>query len=275
MTTPAQTTRPISRLLFVDETALSVGRACSALCSAHDVTSSAFVPVHAAPNSSATPGTRAQARPGRARGYGGGAHRRLELERPRTVITTLLVQHPWFSPTVLALLVILGPVVGRRLDGRPRIAWTLFGISLVPIVLLTLAPSSREIVERCTVAWALPTFGRVELMANVILFVPPVLLAAIASRRPFVAFLGGVAGSAAVELVQALTPALGRSCDTNDWLTNSIGAAIGALLAGAAIWAVRRWPSHEPESSGDETARVRPTSTALPEVEERRRDVTG
>jgi len=177
-------------------------------------------------------------------------------KRPRTVISTLLVQYPWFSPAVLALLVIVGPVAGRWLYGRPRIAWTLCGISLVPIVLLTLVPSSREIVERCTVAWALPTFGRVELMANVILFVPPVLLAGIASRRPLVAFLGGVVGSAAVELVQALLPALGRSCDTNDWLTNSIGAAIGALLAGAAIWAARRWPSHEPESSDDEAARA-------------------
>ncbi|MFE4464271.1 VanZ family protein [Oerskovia sp. NPDC056781] len=171
------------------------------------------------------------------------------------MISTLLVQYPWFSPAVLALLVIVGPVAGRSLYGRPRIAWTLFGISLVPIVLLTLVPSSREIVERCTVAWVLPTFGRVELMANVILFVPPVLLAAIASRRPLVAFLGGVAGSAAVELVQALLPALGRSCDTNDWLTNSIGAAIGVLLAGAAILAARRWPSHEPESS-DEVVRA-------------------
>lgn len=184
-----------------------------------------------------------------------GARTRFELERPRTVISTLLVQYPWFSPVVLALLVFVGPVAGRWLSWRPRIAWTLCGISLVPLVLLTLVPSGREIVERCTVAWALPTFGRVELMANVILFVPPVLLAAIASRRPLVAFLGGVVGSAAVELAQALLPALGRSCDTNDWLTNSIGAAIGALLAGAAIWAARRWPSHAPESS-DEAARV-------------------
>ena len=167
------------------------------------------------------------------------------------MISSLLVQYPWFSPTVLALLVIGGPLAGRWLYGRPRIAWTLCGISLVPIALLTLVPSSREIVERCAVAWALPTFGRVELMANVILFVPPVLLAAIACRRPLVAFLGGVVGSAAVELIQALAPALGRSCDTNDWLTNSIGAALGALLSGAAIWAARRELAQEPELSDD------------------------
>lgn len=165
------------------------------------------------------------------------------------MISTLLVQYPWFSPAVLALLVITGPLAGAWLYGRPRVTWALFWISLVPTLLLALVPSSREVVERCTVGWTLPTFGRVELMANVILFVPPVLLAAIASRRPLVAFLGGVAGSAAVELVQALTPALGRSCDTNDWLTNSIGAAIGALLAGAAIWAAHRRPARMAESA--------------------------
>ena len=163
------------------------------------------------------------------------------------MISTLLVAHPWFSPVVLAVLVLGGPVAGRWLYWRPRAAWTVFAASLLPIVLLTLVPTSREVLERCAVSWYLPTFGRVELMANVILFVPPVLLAAIASRRPLVAFLGGVAGSAAVELVQALTPALGRSCDTNDWLTNSIGAAIGAVLGGAAIWAARHRPEREPE----------------------------
>ncbi|MFD6167030.1 VanZ family protein [Oerskovia sp. NPDC060287] len=158
------------------------------------------------------------------------------------MISTLLVAHPWFSPAVLAVLVLGGPAVGRWLSWHPRLAWALFAASLLPLVLLTLVPTSREIFERCAVSWSLPTFGRVELLANVILFVPPVLLAAVASRRPAVALVGGVVGSAAIELVQALLPGLGRSCDTNDWLTNSIGAVLGAALASTAIWAARRWP---------------------------------
>ncbi|WP_156186412.1 VanZ family protein [Cellulosimicrobium funkei] len=36
-------------------------------------------------------------------------------------------------------------------------------------------------------------------------------------------------------MVQALSPALGRSCDTNDWLSNSIGALLGAGLAVVAL----------------------------------------
>ncbi|MFC8921858.1 VanZ family protein [Cellulosimicrobium sp. NPDC057127] len=156
------------------------------------------------------------------------------------MITTLLVAHPWFSPAVLAVLVLLGPPVGTWLLARPRTAWTLCGVSLLPVALLTLVPTGREVLERCAVGWALPTFGRVELMANVILFVPPVLLAAVATRRPVLALLGGLATSAVIETVQALAPALGRSCDTNDWLSNAIGSLVGAALAAVAIRLERR-----------------------------------
>ena len=84
-------------------------------------------------------------------------------------------------------------------------------------------------------SWVLPTPARVELFANVVLFVPPVLLAALLLRRPLVALLGGVVASALVEAFQALVPALGRSCDTNDWLSNSIGALVGAGIAVVAL----------------------------------------
>lgn len=151
------------------------------------------------------------------------------------MITNVLVAHPWLSPLALALLVVAGPLVGSWLVGRRRLAWTLFGASLLPVLLLTLVPVDRELFERCSVGWVLPTPGRVELMANVLLFVAPVLLAAVALRRPLVALLGGVAASALVEVGQALVPALGRSCDTNDWLSNSIGALVGAGLAVVAL----------------------------------------
>jgi hypothetical protein len=34
-------------------------------------------------------------------------------------------------------------------------------------------------------------------------------------------------------------PALGRSCDTTDWSSNTIGAAIGAVLAAVALHLAR------------------------------------
>ena len=151
------------------------------------------------------------------------------------MLATFLVTHPWLSPLALAVLLVAGPLVGSWLVARRRLAWSSFGLSLVPVLLLTLVPVDRELFARCSVGWALPTPGRVELMANVLLFVAPALLAGVALRRPVVALLGGVVASALVEVFQALVPALGRSCDTNDWLSNSIGAFLGAGLAAVAL----------------------------------------
>jgi VanZ family protein len=85
------------------------------------------------------------------------------------------------------------------------------------------------------VAWSLPTFGRVELAANVVLLVAPALLAAVVSRRPLVALAALSALSALVETVQAVAPALGRSCSTDDWLSNTIGVVVGVALGWLAL----------------------------------------
>jgi VanZ family protein len=69
----------------------------------------------------------------------------------------------------------------------------------------------------------------------VILFAPVVLLAGVATRRPLVAMLVASAASGGVEALQALAPVLGRSCSTNDWLSNTVGAALGGVLAAVAL----------------------------------------
>lgn len=106
---------------------------------------------------------------------------------------------------------------------------------MVPVALMTLVPADRRLVQFCVVQWALPTPSRVELMANVVLFVPPALLLAVATRSPARALLVGSGVSAAIELAQALVPAIGRSCDTTDWTSNTIGVAIGAALGWVAL----------------------------------------
>ncbi len=156
------------------------------------------------------------------------------------MITDILVDHPWMSPTALALLVVLGPLLGAWLVPRPRLAWILAGVALLPVLALTLVPVDRRIEDRCVVQWSLPTPGRAELAANVVLFVAPVLLAGVATRRPLLTFLGATVLSIGLEGVQALATGIGRSCDTTDWLSNTIGAAIGAVLAMAALWIARR-----------------------------------
>ncbi|GGO68936.1 VanZ family protein [Nocardioides deserti] len=155
------------------------------------------------------------------------------------MITTVLVEHPWLSPTALLVLVVLGPFVGAWLSVRPRLAWAATALSLVPVAALALVPVDRELFSRCEVAWTLPTPGRVELAANVVLLVAPALLAAVASRRPALAVLAAGLLSAAIETLQALVPALGRSCSTDDWLSNTVGAVIGGLLGWLALTLAR------------------------------------
>lgn len=156
------------------------------------------------------------------------------------MITTILVEHPWWLPTAFAVLVVAGPVLGSRLTGRPRTVWGLVAAALVPVVVLTLAPTDRDLSVSCETAWSLPTVGRVELAANVVLFVAPVLLAGVATRRPLRVLAAASGLSAVIEAIQALAPALGRSCSTDDWLSNTIGAGVGAALGVLALWLARR-----------------------------------
>ncbi len=144
------------------------------------------------------------------------------------------------SPAALVALVLLGPPVVRWLATRPTLARVATAVSLLPVAALTLVPVDRELFERCEVAWTLPTPGRVELAANVILLAAPAVLAVAATRRPWVVVLAGSGLSATIELLQALVPALGRSCSTNDWLSNTIGALLGAAVGAVGLaWARR------------------------------------
>jgi hypothetical protein len=152
------------------------------------------------------------------------------------MITTFLVEHSALVP-VFALLVALvavgtGFLVLRSRRNGQRVAWVLFALSALPVFALTLVPSGhpRDRVF-CTVQFSLPTWGSVELLANLALFFPPVFFAALVTRRPLVVLAAGAGVSALIEGIQALVPAIGRACDTNDWLMNTIGAVIGVLLA--------------------------------------------
>jgi len=156
------------------------------------------------------------------------------------VISTFLVEHPSLTTTALVGFVVVGPFVGAWLAGRPRFAWTLVGLATAAVMVSTLAPTGRSLDRECFVEWAWPTLGRVEMMGNVVLFIPVALLLGVAIQRPLVAFLAGSALSALIELTQALVTTIGRSCDTSDWEANTLGSAIGALLAAAALAIVQR-----------------------------------
>lgn len=156
------------------------------------------------------------------------------------MITDFLLDHKWLSPAALIVFLVLGPIDGCVLIERPKLARWLTVVSLLPAAYVTLVPQDRRLFSRCEVQWMVPTPDRVELMANVVLFVAPVLLFAVATRRPVLALIVGSGLSMAVEAFQAAVTSLGRSCDTNDWLANTIGAAIGATLGAVALHMARR-----------------------------------
>ena len=151
------------------------------------------------------------------------------------MISTVLVEHPWITTVGLAASVVLGPALGYWLVGRPQVARWLAIAALVPVAFLTLVPTRRSLDVGCAVEWSLPTLGAVELMANVVLFVPPVLFLVVATGRPLPVLLGATVTSGLIELFQAVVPVLGRSCSTNDWLSNTTGAVLGVALATAAL----------------------------------------
>ncbi|MCU1404636.1 MAG: hypothetical protein JWQ43_939, partial [Glaciihabitans sp.] len=126
------------------------------------------------------------------------------------------------AAVVLCALLVRAGRTGRRLSG------VIAAVALVVVLGLTLAPDSE------------PTYGagcylQVDRFLNdewnVILFLLPALFAVVAVRRPLLVLAGGLILSALIELVQLLTPMLGRLCDADDWLANGAGTVAGVLVA--------------------------------------------
>lgn len=157
------------------------------------------------------------------------------------MLSTLLTHASWLPATVLLVLLLAGPFIGAAIAPCRRLLWALFTVSVIAVGGLTLYPEGGA-VGRVTCTPGVPYFalGAVETLANVLLFIPPVLLAGVLFRRPLLAVLGGSVLSALIEFLQAVAPIIGRACDTGDWITNTIGAVLGGLIAGAALALKRR-----------------------------------
>lgn len=130
---------------------------------------------------------------------------------------------------------------GRRV--RRGAAWVLAAyVALVGAVLLS--PVSPEQVVAATTALlrddlglAMVRQGWVEFAANIALFVPVGLLVTLVSRRVWLGVVLALVLSAGAELVQELLP--GRMASPRDVLANTLGAAIGAVIAAVAVRAAR------------------------------------
>ena len=168
------------------------------------------------------------------------------------MITTFLVNHApavrvlfW---VVLVALTALGWLV-HRLRAR-RALVTLAGISAVGVLALTMTPAGDGgNGVFCTVQFSVP-FQGIDTLANVALLFPLTLFAALLTNRPVPVVAAASGLSAAIELVQALLPSLGRACDTNDWFMNTVGAVLAGLLSAGIITVDRRQRARQAHASG-------------------------
>ncbi|MFE5767970.1 VanZ family protein [Streptomyces sp. NPDC056485] len=64
-------------------------------------------------------------------------------------------------------------------------------------------------------------------LLNIALFLPLALFPTLLTRRPLPVFAACAVLSGAIEVTQALTPGMGRACDTGDLAANALGALAG------------------------------------------------
>ncbi len=173
------------------------------------------------------------------------------------MITDFLLEHSALVPGTLLGIALVCVAVGyaalRRGPAGMRLLLLLTGLSLLPVLALTLLPGGKGASDGgCTVQFALPALGRVELLANIALLLPAAVFATLATHRPWAVLAAGGGLSAGIEAVQAAVPAVGRACDTNDWAMNCLGVVVGVLLARGTLALADRAAARrtDPASSG-------------------------
>jgi len=149
------------------------------------------------------------------------------------VISTVLADSYWLvRPGLLvttAVLALVGGWLLRRGRAGRRALTVLAAVSVVAALALTLTPDTATRAPQFCAIQASILAGHVD-WPNVMLLQPAALFKALRTRRylPVLAATAGV--SAVIEATQGALP-LGRSCDTDDLVANTLGAGIGVLLA--------------------------------------------
>ncbi|MFF8295743.1 VanZ family protein [Streptomyces globisporus] len=144
--------------------------------------------------------------------------------------------------TAVTIATCIGYFAAKRFLSRP---WSHAGLSAALVAELSVTvffPSPGHVSGQCVLNrnFSEP-FATEQGLLNVAMFLPIGLFGVLAVRRVFPVFLGGALLSVATELTQALAPWVGRSCDSGDVLTNTLGAGVGSLAG----WTVVRATSGE------------------------------
>ncbi|GAB2703837.1 VanZ family protein [Kitasatospora kifunensis] len=152
------------------------------------------------------------------------------------MIRAILRANVGMVPVFLVMALLLGLTAWRiaRRYSFPRWALLLFAVSLAGELTATLYPTGRTSAASlvCTYSKDLAgAFADEGGLLNVAMYVPVALFATAAFGRPLTVLTGCWVLSASTETLQALLPGIGRACDSDDFVTNATGAAIGVVLA--------------------------------------------
>ncbi|MET8698421.1 VanZ family protein [Kitasatospora sp. NPDC004723] len=139
----------------------------------------------------------------------------------------------WAVLVTLTVSAALAAVIARR-RSAPVLLSALAGACTALVLVATLYPirSGAPAPLICTVQRDLiAAMSTTQGLMNVALFVPAAFFATLLVRRPVGAGVALILLAAAVEAIQAVTPGVGRSCDTADLWDNALGVAAGCGLA--------------------------------------------
>ncbi|WP_329400286.1 VanZ family protein [Streptomyces melanogenes] len=130
---------------------------------------------------------------------------------------------------MLAVLSAVPTALVARARRRPVVAPTLFAVSVVGVLAVTLLPggTGEAMDGYCDTGIPAHLFTSSSALLNIALFVPAPLLAVLTFRRPMTVAAISVLCSGAIELIQA-TASLGRACSVTDITANTLGALIGS-----------------------------------------------
>jgi len=137
--------------------------------------------------------------------------------------------------------------------GRVSLWWAVAAITTVWLLWMTLRPnpivaSELDPLIKPASAHGISPHLLIGLAGNVAVFIPLGTAVALAlggspARRRLGAAVAGASLSLLIELVQTCIP--GRVAAVDDWLLNTAGSVLGALLAGVMRSACRRWVQRE------------------------------
>ena len=158
------------------------------------------------------------------------------------MISTFMAEHFLLTRVILGIgfiaAVAVAVLLARRGAQGRRIATILTAVAGILVLALTLSPdpTGRQDAAVCNLE---PHAFPYDVL-NVALFLFPAMFAVVATRRAALVAVAVPVTSAVIEVLQYLSPMLGRRCDIDDWLANIIGGLIGVLLGLAALWLGRR-----------------------------------